>query len=94
MAISRRRRTIITAVVAAVFLAAAVTAFGQSANRHRHPNLAAAQVSIEHAIHRLSLAQAANHGRLGGHAERAKRLLDEAYHQIGLAARVANRAGR
>lgn len=66
-----RRRTIVTAAIAAAFLAAAGTAFGQAVNLHRHPNPSAAQVSIEHAIYRLLAAQGANQDRLGGHAQRA-----------------------
>jgi hypothetical protein len=57
---------------------------------HRHGNLAAAQVDIVQAFQRISDAQHANDGQLGGHAQRAKELLSEANGELRLAADVAN----
>ncbi len=59
-------------------------------DRHRHGNLAAAQSSIVDAFNRISDAQRANDGQLGGHAERAKQLLSQANEELRLAADVSN----
>ncbi|MFM0305079.1 hypothetical protein PQQ99_33715 [Paraburkholderia sediminicola] len=55
-----------------------------------HGNLAAAQTSIRQAFRDIDAAQNANHGELGGHAERAKQLLDEASNELKAAAETAN----
>ena len=57
----------------------------------RHPNLAAAQRLIDQAFMRISDAQRANEFDLGGHAAKAKELLDQANREIKLAAETANR---
>ena len=57
----------------------------------RHGNLRAAQQFIERAINKISAAQVANEYDLGGHAARAKELLDQAYDEIKLAAQAANK---
>ncbi|WP_153101316.1 hypothetical protein [Paraburkholderia hayleyella] len=56
----------------------------------RHPELAAAQASIRQAFGQISRAQEANYNRLGDHADRAKRLLDEASAELKAAAEYAN----
>jgi hypothetical protein len=56
----------------------------------RHPNLMAAQHLIDQAFERISDAQRANEWDMGGHAARAKELLDQANHEIKLAAETAN----
>jgi len=56
----------------------------------RHGNLAAAQNLVRGAFDKVSDAQTANHGELGGHAARAKELMREANEEIKLAAVVAN----
>lgn len=56
----------------------------------RHPNLMAAQHLIEQAFNRLSDAQRENEWDMGGHAARAKELLDQANREIKLAAEDAN----
>jgi hypothetical protein len=56
----------------------------------RHPNLAAAQRLSREAFERISAAQAANHYDMRGHAERAKELLEQANHELKLAAEAAN----
>jgi hypothetical protein len=48
----------------------------------RHPNLAAAQQYCRQAFDAISAAQQANEGDLGGHAQRAKQLLDQASHEL------------
>ena len=60
---------------------------------HRHGNLAAAQGYIVNAYQRIQRAQSANHGELGGHAQRAKDLLTQADAELRLAADVANEEG-
>jgi hypothetical protein len=62
----------------------------QRVNPRLHPNLAAAQTSIENAMERLTAAQKANDFDMKGHAAKAKALLDEAYTEIKLAALAAN----
>ena len=64
---------------------------GQNVNPNRHPNLAAAQSFIEQAIDRVSAAQGANEFDMGGHAAKAKDHLADAYREIKLAARAADR---
>ena len=56
----------------------------------RHPNLAAAQREIQAAYDKIVLAQQANEWDMGGHAQKAKTLLDEANTEIKLAAETAN----
>jgi hypothetical protein len=60
-------------------------------NPARHPNIAAAQRLCDQAFQRISDAQRANEWDLGGHAEKAKDLLDQAGRELKLAAETANR---
>lgn len=57
----------------------------------RHGNLRAAQRLIERAIDKVTAAQVANEYDMGGHAAKAKALLDQAYDEIKLAAMASNR---
>jgi len=57
----------------------------------RHPNLAAAQRLSQQAWQRVVDAQKANEWDLGGHAQKAKELLDEANKELKLAAETSNR---
>ncbi|MBS1855126.1 MAG: hypothetical protein JST11_07160 [Acidobacteria bacterium] len=56
----------------------------------RHPNLAAAQRLARQAWQRVVDAQKANEWDLGGHAQRAKELLDQADNELKAAAVAAN----
>ncbi|MBB3228228.1 hypothetical protein FHW69_002863 [Luteibacter sp. Sphag1AF] len=56
----------------------------------RHGNLRDAQQHIVQAWQLISTAQYDNDSRLGGHAARAKELLNEANEELRLAADVAN----
>ena len=56
----------------------------------RHKNLAAAQHHIDAAFKSLTAAQAANEFDLGGHAAKAKELLEQADREIKAAAVTAN----
>jgi hypothetical protein len=57
----------------------------------RHPNLRAAQDLINQAFDRIVAAQQANEWDMGGHAAKAKDLLEAAKREIRLAAEAANR---
>ena len=63
---------------------------GDDINRHRHPNLAAAQRLCEQAIQRVDQAQHANEFDMSGHAQKAKDLLAEASRELKEAAVAAN----
>jgi hypothetical protein len=56
----------------------------------RHPNLAEAQHHILQAFEKIDEAQRANKDQLGGHAEKAKALLDQASRELKEAAEYAN----
>jgi hypothetical protein len=58
--------------------------------RHRHPNLAAAQRLSTKAYEKVVAAQQANEWDLGGHAQKAKDLLDEVNRELKAAAETAN----
>ncbi len=60
----------------------------------RHENLAAAQELIRQAYQKITAAQEANHSDLGGHAQKAKDLLDQAGKECGMAAEFANKNRR
>lgn len=57
----------------------------------RHPNLAAAQHLCDKAFEKISAAQQANEFDMGGHAAKAKELLDQASREIKQAAVAANK---
>jgi hypothetical protein len=63
----------------------------QNAVGQRHPNLEAAQHHIEAARDKLDAAQKSNEYDMGGHAQKAKELLDQAYVEIKQAAETANK---
>jgi len=56
----------------------------------RHPNLAEAQQHIVAAFEKIEVAQKENKFDLGGHAEKAKELLDQASRQLKEAAEYAD----
>ena len=56
----------------------------------RHPNLAAAQRLSQQAFEKVTAAQQANEWDLGGHAAKAKSLLEEVNRELKLAAETAN----
>lgn len=56
-----------------------------------HPNLAAAQRLTQQAWEKIVAAQEANEFDLGGHAQKAKELLDQASKELKQAAEQANR---
>jgi hypothetical protein len=56
----------------------------------RHPNLAEAQQHVVQAYSKTVAAQQANKDKLGGHAEKAIQLLDQANHELKAAAEYAD----
>ena len=56
----------------------------------RHGNLSAAQEYIVMSWQRINRAQQANNDQLGGHAQKAKELLEQADAELRAAADVAN----
>ncbi|TPE63087.1 hypothetical protein FJQ54_04370 [Sandaracinobacter neustonicus] len=80
--------------LALALLATAGGAFAQEPVQNidpsRHGNLAAAQDLVRQAYDRLSVAQRENGNNLGGHAEKAKALLQQANIEIRRAADAAN----
>jgi hypothetical protein len=63
----------------------------ENVSPRRHPNIAAAQRLVEQAFNKITAAQEANEFDLGGHAARAKELLDQVNKELKLAAETANR---
>jgi hypothetical protein len=57
----------------------------------RHPNLAAAQRMVQNAYEKTIAAQQANEWDMGGHAQKAKELLDQASRELKMAAEDANK---
>jgi hypothetical protein len=89
----KMNRLVLGSVLGTTLLAGGVMiAAGQPAENvgHRHPNLMAAQHLIDQAYQRISDAQRANEWDMGGHAAKAKELLDQANREIKLAAEEAN----
>ncbi len=62
-----------------------------SVSENKHPNIAKAQSYIESAYTSVVAAQKANEYDLGGHAEKAKTLLEQAQKELKLAAQAANK---
>jgi len=56
----------------------------------RHPNLAAAQKFSQQAFEKITAAQRANEWDLGGHAAKAKSLLEQVNNELKLAAETSN----
>jgi hypothetical protein len=69
----------------------AATGLVAQINASRHPHLAAAQAAGEKAYNELSAAQAANDFDMGGHAAKAKQLLQEANQELKMAVADANK---
>ena len=63
----------------------------ETVNPARHPNLAAAHRLVNQAFNKIVEAQKANEFDLGGHAEKARQLLDDANRELKLAAEAANK---
>ena len=78
---------------AALALAMSVALAGAPADNNsnqKHPNLAAAQRLSTQAYEKISQAQQANEWDMGGHAAKAKDLLDQVNRELKEAAEAAN----
>jgi len=87
------KRLILTGLTAAFFATAGIVYAQQpkpNVSAAKHPNLNAAQKDIQAAWDKLVAAQKANEFDLGGHAQKAKDLIDQANQQIKQAAETAN----
>jgi len=89
------KKTRTPSIIAGLVLFAAGFAIAQRPKEDvspgRHPNLAAAQRLCRQAWQRVADAQQANEWDLGGHAQKAKDLLDQANNELKVAAETANR---
>ena len=83
-----------SAMAAALGLMLMGIAFAQAPetdiNPERHANLAEAQHHVVQAYAKIVEAQKANKDRLGGHAEKAIQLLEQANHELKEAAEYAD----
>ena len=90
-------RIVIFSVVVSMLLLTGSAAFAQEpvrdVNPKRHPNIAAAQKLSRKAYEKIVAAQQANEYDMGGHAQKAKELLDQVNIELKLAAEAANRNG-
>jgi hypothetical protein len=86
-----KARNVVFGSVLALGLVTSGFVAGQDVSWRRHPNLAAAQHLIDQAYEKVSAAQQANEWDMGGHAAKAKELLDQANREIKQAATAANR---
>ncbi len=88
------KKSIIAGVCALLLVVAGVVYAAQppakNVNPHRHPHIAAAQRLARQAFEKIVQAQQANEWDLGGHAQRAKELLDQVNNELKQAAEVSN----
>jgi hypothetical protein len=88
-------KTRILAPVVGLLLLLTVVVVGQPPKRNvnpgRHPNIAAAQRLSQQAYERIIQAQKANEWDMGGHAQKAKELLEQVNNELRAAATAANR---
>ena len=90
-----KRNRILTAVLGSMLLLGGVGLAQRkepvkNISAKRHPNLAAAQTAARNAYDRIDAAQKANEWDLGGHAKKAKELLEQVNNELKLAAEAAN----
>ncbi|HLJ56434.1 MAG TPA: hypothetical protein VKT77_15455 [Chthonomonadaceae bacterium] len=86
-----KKLVIITALTITVISAGFAQRPVRDVGKRKHPNLAAAQRLSNQAYTRILDAQKANEWDLGGHAQKAKELLDQVNTELKLAAEAANR---
>jgi hypothetical protein len=88
-------RNIILSLIVSMLMLSGSAAFAQepmkNVNSKRHPNIAAAQRLSQKAYEKIVAAQQANEWDMGGHAQKAKELLDQVNNELKLAAEAANR---
>ena len=89
--------TTISKAICAIGFALTATAVSaapvQNVSAKKHPNLAAAQHLATQAYDKVVAAQKANEFDLGGHAAKAKDLLEQATRELKAAAETANAKG-
>jgi len=85
-----KTRLLLCTATLALMASAAIAKPADNVSRHRHPNLAAAQRLSTQAFEKVVAAQKANEFDLGGHAQKAKDLLDEVNRELKAAAEVSN----
>jgi hypothetical protein len=81
---------VVAALIAAGGLAQAAGKPERNVSAGRHPNLAAAQRLSREAYQKVEAAQRANEFDLGGHAAKAKQLLEQANDELKAAAETSN----
>lgn len=88
-----RKNLLVTSVFCAALVCGGVViaqAPATDINPSKHPNLAEAQHHMVEAYKKIDAAQTDNKEELGGHAERAKQLLDQASQELKEAAEYAD----
>ena len=85
-------KRILVAIVGLSLLTAglAVARPVRNVSARRHPNIAAAQSLSRQAYERITAAQKANEWDMGGHAQKAKELLEQVNDELKQAAEEAN----
>jgi len=89
------RKNLLVSIVLALALLCTGFVFAQkkpveNVSAKRHPNIAAAQRFVDQAYDKITAAQKANEWDLGGHAQKAKELLDQVNAELKKAAEVSN----
>lgn len=84
---------IASAAALALVATAGMARPANNVNHQRHPNIAAAQRLTTQADNRVVDAQKANEFDLGGHAAKAKQLLEQANRELKEAAMTSNANG-
>ena len=86
------KRWMLAALLGSALVSGAVFAKGpaQNVSAKKHPNIAAAQKLVAQAYDKVVAAQKANEYDLGGHAQKAKELLEQANNELKAAAETAN----
>jgi hypothetical protein len=88
-------KTRVFATVLGALLTVGAVALAQKPVRNvsgaRHPNIAAAQRLSQQAFEKVIAAQQANEWDMGGHAQKAKDLLEQANNELKSAAQAANK---
>lgn len=91
-------RNVVFSVVVSMLLLTGSAAFSREpvrdVNPGLHPNIAAAQKLSRKAYEKIISAQQADEYDMGGHAQKAKELLDQVNIELKLAAEAANRHGQ
>jgi hypothetical protein len=89
----QRKNLFLASVLAGVLVcggAVLAQAPGMTIDANKHPNLAEAQHHIQQAYQKIDEAQHVNKEELGGHAEKAKDLLQQADRELKAAAEFAD----